>query len=243
VTESAATFLLTSLRAPGGPLLSIEVERLDRHEIPAVPCGASAAAADTNRSHPTGELPSPPGLRAELSVHVQRRGDRLFTTPAWAGCRGERIWIESFSINPLELIGAEQIEYKGLTATGYETPWLSKGAPCGTRGKSMPLLGFAVRLKPPSGSHFYDCEYSGAFLSGAVVGPCRNGAPCVSTQSDDPLEAIQLRIVERLDAVRSPAVQQSIDKRPRPRRRAGRNGNREHIVPVGTEHEEAPAIV
>jgi len=113
-----------------------------------VPPTAVVQTEDTNPSTPTGELPSPPGLRAELSMHIQRRGDRLFITPAWAGFRGERIWIESFSINPLELIGADQIEYKGLSGTGYETPWLSKGAPCGTRGKSMPLLGFAVRLKP-----------------------------------------------------------------------------------------------
>jgi GT2 family glycosyltransferase/glycosyltransferase involved in cell wall biosynthesis len=243
VTERAATVLLTSLRAPGGPLLSIEVERLDKHESPPLPPEAAAEAGDTNPSPPTGELPSPPGLRAELCVHVQRRGDHLFTTPAWAGFRGERIWIESFSINPFELISADQIEYKGLTATGYETPWLSKGAPCGTRGRSMPLLGFAVRLKPLSGGQLYDCEYSGAFLSGLVVGPCRNGAPCVSTQSDDPLEAIQLRIVERLDAVRAPPVQRSIDKRPRPRRGAGRSGKSGPLAAVAAEREEAPAIV
>ena len=242
VAERAATLLLTSLRAPGGPLLSIEVERLDKHEIAAVPPTAVVQTEDTNPSTPTGELPSPPGLRAELSMHIQRRGDRLFITPAWAGFRGERIWIESFSINPLELIGADQIEYKGLSGTGYETPWLSKGAPCGTRGKSMPLLGFAVRLKPSSDSQVYDCEYSGAFLSGATVGPCRNGAPCVSMQADDPLEAIQLRIVERLDAIRPPPVQWSIDNRPRPRRHAGRNGKSGQAVPIAAEREEAPAV-
>jgi GT2 family glycosyltransferase len=242
VAEQAATLLLTSLRVPGGPLLSIEVERLGKHEIPAAPRAAAASAGNTNRSPQTSELPSPPGLRAELSVHIQRRGDRLFTTPEWAGCRGERIWIESFWINPLDSIGAEQIEYKGLVATGYETPWLSKGAPCGTRGKSMPLLGFAVRLKAPSGSQLYDCEYSGAFVSGAVVGPCRNGAPCVSTQADDPLEAIQLRIVERRDAVGPPRVQQSADQKPHPRQRVGRNGKSSHVTPASTKSGEAPAI-
>jgi GT2 family glycosyltransferase/glycosyltransferase involved in cell wall biosynthesis len=245
VAERASTLLLTSLRAPGGPMLSIEVERLDKHEIPTAPPAAVAEADDTNPSTPTGEPPSPPGLRAELSVHVQRRGDRLFTTPAWAGFRGEGIWIESFSINPLELIGADQIEYKGLTATGYETPWLSNGAPCGTRGNSMPLLGFAVRLKPSSDSQHYDCEYGGAFLSGATVGPCRNGAPCVSMQSDDPLEAIQLRIVEHLDVVGPPPVQRSTDNRPRPRRHAGRNGKSGQVTPVApvaTEREAAPAV-
>ena len=110
VAEQAATLLLTSLRVPDGPLLSIEVERLDRCEIPVASPAAVVPAGDTNRSPPASELPSPPGLRAELPVHIQRRGDRLFTTPEWAGCRGERTWIESFWINPLESIGAEQIE-------------------------------------------------------------------------------------------------------------------------------------
>jgi hypothetical protein len=64
----------------------------------------------------------------------------------------------------------------------------------------------------------------------------------VSTQSDDPLEAIQLRIVERLDAGRPPPVQRSTDKRPRPRRHAGRNGKSGHVVPPAAEREEAPAV-
>jgi GT2 family glycosyltransferase len=239
VTERAAMVLLTSLRAPGGPMLSIEVERLDKQEIPPAARVAVEEPGDTNPSAPTGELPSPPGLRAELSVHVQRRGDRLFTTPGWAGFRGERIWIESYSITPLELIGADQIEYKGLTATGYETPWLSKGAPCGTRGKSMPLLGFAVRLKPLLDGQLYDCEYSGAFLSGAIVGPCRNGAPCVSTQSDDPLEAIQLRIVEHPDTMHPPLSQTSTNNKTHPRRSAAGNGT---SGPIAADREEAPAV-
>jgi len=241
VAERAATLLLISLRAPDGPLLSIEVERLDKHETPAMPGAIVAAADDARSSTPTSELPSPPGLRAELSLHIQRRGDRLFTTPAWAGFRGERVWIESFSISQLEFIGADQIEYKGLTATGYETPWLSKGVACGTCGKSMPLLGFAIRLKPQSGSRPFDCEYTGAFLSGTIIGPCRNGAPCVSTQSDDPLEAIQLRIVERHEAVRPQPEQPSTDKRPHPRRHSGRNGKSARSVPASVERKEAPA--
>ena len=106
----------------------------------------------------------------------------------------------------------------------------------------MPLLGFAVRLKPPSDSQLYDCEYSGAFVSGAVVGPCRNGAPCVSTQADDPLEAIQRRIVERRDAVGPPPVQQSAVQKPRPRQRVGRNGKSSHVAPDSTKRSEAQAI-
>ena len=61
----------------------------------------------------------------------------------------------------------------------------------------IPLTAFSMRLKPSATTAQYDCEYSGRFLSGATVGPLRNGAPCRSTAPNDPLEAIQLRIVER----------------------------------------------
>jgi hypothetical protein len=242
VADGVATLLLTSLRNPGGPLLSIEVERLGKQEIPAEPDAAITEASVAGLSTPIDEPLSSPGLRAELCLHIQRRGDRVFTTPAWAGFRGERIWIESFSINPLEIISVDQIEYKGLTATGYETPWLSKGTLCGTRGKSMPLLGFAVRLKPQSGGQLFDCEYTGAFLSGAVVGPCRNGAPCVSAQSDDPLEAMQLRIIERFEEVCPLPGQPSVEPTSHLRRRSGRSGKSVRSTPPSTVQMDAPAV-
>jgi GT2 family glycosyltransferase len=242
VADGVATLLLTSLRNPDGPLLSIEVERLDKRETRAEPDAVTTEASEEGASTPTDEPLSPPGLRAELCLHIQRRGDRVFTTPAWAGFRGERIWIESFSINPLEMISTDQIEYKGLTATGYETPWLSKGTLCGTRGKSMPLLGFAVRLKPQSDGQLFDCEYTGAFLSGAVVGPCRNGAPCVSAQSDDPLEAMQLRIIERLEEVCPLPGQPSVEPASQLRRRSGRSGKSLRSTPPSTVQRDAPVV-
>jgi hypothetical protein len=120
-----------------------------------------------------------------------------FTEEPWAGLLGQRLWIESFSIEPQSPLGKGDIEYKGLTVTGFETPWLAGGSSCGTRGMGIPLIAFSVRLKPSATTTQYDCEYSGRFLSGATVGPLRNGAPCRSTAPNDPLEAIQLRIVER----------------------------------------------
>jgi hypothetical protein len=62
---------------------------------------------------------------------------------------------------------------------------------------SVPLVGFAVRLKPSSETSSYDCEYSGYYRSSVIVGPLRNGAPCRSTVANDPLEGIQIRIVKR----------------------------------------------
>jgi hypothetical protein len=91
----------------------------------------------------------------------------------------------------------DSFEYKGLTASGAETPWTGSGGLCGSRGRSIPLIGFAVRQKSAPGGALVDCEYTGYFQFGAVAGPARNGAPCRSAIENGPLEGIQLRITPR----------------------------------------------
>jgi hypothetical protein len=86
---------------------------------------------------------------------------------------------------------------------------------CGTKGMAVPLVGFAVRLKPSTAAAAFDCEYSGYFQSGVTVGPLRNGAPCRSTVATDPLEGIQIRLVRRA-VVRSPAVAAQVKSPPPP---------------------------
>jgi hypothetical protein len=127
-----------------------------------------------------------------------------FANVPWAGRVAPGLWIESFSVRPLTRFAAQDIEYKGLTGSGFETPWLSDDKMCGTKGMAVPLVGFAVRLKPSPAAAAYDCEYSGYFQSGLTVGPLRNGAPCRSTVANDPLEGIQVRLVRR--AIAQPPV-------------------------------------
>jgi hypothetical protein len=127
----------------------------------------------------------------QIMTHIRARGDMNFTDSPWAGRVAPGLWVESFSLRPLKNLSAHDIEYKGLTGTGFETPWLSDDQNCGTKGMSVPLVGFAVRLKPNPETTSYDCEYSGYFQSGTVIGPLRNGAPCRSTVANDPLEGIQ----------------------------------------------------
>ena len=105
--------------------------------------------------------------------------------------------MEAFAILPQHALATSAIEYKGLSASGDETAWLPSGSRCGTSGRSIPLVGFAVRQKAGVAGARFDCEYSGYFQSGTVSGPARNGAPCLSTAADDPLEGLQLRIVDR----------------------------------------------
>jgi hypothetical protein len=135
-------------------------------------------------------------LKLQLGLHVRNRGDVTFPGSGWAGLLAENLWVEAMSILPQEAISARDVEYKGLSANGFETPWLSDGATCGTKGISLPLIGFAIRLKADAAA-LYDCEYSGYFQSGITVGPVRNGVPCRSKTASDPLVGIRLGIVKR----------------------------------------------
>jgi hypothetical protein len=142
-------------------------------------------------------LPDTLSIPLQIKTHIRTRGDMTFTDAPWAGRVAPGLWIESFSVQPLGQISAQDIEYKGLTGTGFETPWLSEDQNCGTKGISVPLVGFAMRLKPGQATAAYECEYSGYYRSGVTVGPLRNGAPCRSMVANDPLEGIRISIVKR----------------------------------------------
>jgi GT2 family glycosyltransferase len=203
VNGVGATLILNSVRAPDGGTLSIKVERLSgrtstvarapsapREEAPRDGGSSGATFAD-------GAVDLP--LAVQIGAHICTRGDMNFTNVPWAGRIAPGLWIESFTVRPLERFEPKDIEYKALTGSGFETPWVSDGAPCGTRGMGVPLVAFALRFKGSVAAGF-DCEYSGYFQSGVTVGPLRNGAPCRSTVANDPLEGIQVRLVKRAAA-------------------------------------------
>ncbi len=209
INDGGARLILTSVRGPGGETLTIKVERLGARAgaeaaLPAArdPVGDPAAPAQDELlfDAPQRNLP----LALEIGCHIRTRGDMSFANRPWAGRVAPGLWIESFSIRSPERIGTSAIEYKGLTGTGFETPWLSGESRCGTRGMGVPLVGFALRLKPNAATAPYDCEYSGYFQSGLIVGPLRNGAPCRSTVANDPLEGLKVSLVARSDATASP---------------------------------------
>jgi hypothetical protein len=202
VTGTGASLVLTSIRAPGGETLSIKVERLesrvDSEDMQtALTKSGPARPAEAPPQAPKQATTEADGPRLQISTHIRARGDRKFTDVPWAGRAGPGMWIESFSVQPLQALLARDIEYKALTGNGFETPWVSDDLMCGTRGMAVPLIGFAVRLKASAETADYDCEYSGYFQSGKVSGPFRNGAPCRSSVANDPLEGLQVRIVKR----------------------------------------------
>ena len=68
---------------------------------------------------------------------------------------------------------------------------------CGTRGRGLPLTGFAVRVVPQRADRFA-VSYQGSFFEGGISSLCHNGEPCRAASGDDPLEAINLRVTERI---------------------------------------------
>jgi len=135
-------------------------------------------------------------LRAEIVLHIEREGDRQFTSGGWAGRLGSRQRVEALALRPLEVISRGDVEYKVYGTGGRETPWVSDGRLCGTRGQGMPLTGFAIRIAPHLRDAF-DVIYRGAFFASGPAPAVRNGEACFAPLRDDPLEAVEIRIVER----------------------------------------------
>jgi len=154
--------------------------------------GAPVSSAAPTPVRPAGQPP----VRSEIVLHIEREGDRRFEAAGWVGTRGQRRRVEAFSVRPLDTLGPGDIEYKAFGPNGRETPWVSDAKLCGTRGRGLPLTGFAVRLAGHLSDRF-DVVYEGAFFDSGVTGPVRNGEPCVPPVSDDPLEAINVRVVPR----------------------------------------------
>jgi hypothetical protein len=155
--------------------------------------GAATPAAALPRIAASREIAS------ELILHIERHGDRRFPSQGWAGNPGQRLRVEGFAIRPLEIIAPGDLEYMAHGPGGRQTPWVADAKLCGTRGRGLPLTGFAIRLAARLRDRF-DVVYEGYFFDSGVIGPARNGEPCQPAAVDDPLAAIRLRVIERVGA-------------------------------------------
>jgi len=201
IVDAPVTLFLTSVRSAGAEPLDVEIERLDgRAEPRAAETRAEAVAPVSRPPEPAAAVPREAAahtgqpVRLQISAHISNRGDVVFIDTDWVGRLGHGMSIEAFSVTPLDQLAIADIEYKGLTGAGFESPWISNGEPCGTRGMGIPLVGFAVRLKGEAAASGYSCAYRGYFRSGAISGSTRNGELCRSQVNGDPLEGIELRI-------------------------------------------------
>lgn len=181
------------------PPIEIQVTRLDQPhqsgQAQSSPPPQSATGSGEGKQESSTRLTTEE-IRLEISVHLERLGDRTFPAGQWIGNRGQRRRIEAFAIRPLEAISSQDIEYKAFGPNGRETPWVTDAKLCGTRGQGIPLTGFAIRLA----SHLrerYDVTYEGSFFDGGISGPVSNGRTCKSTRLDDPLEDVDIHLVLR----------------------------------------------
>jgi hypothetical protein len=187
-----AYVLVTAYGLPGQVISipDIQVRRLDR--TPSLGRAASNSAV----LRPVDAADEPEEICSEIVLHVERLGDRRFPGEGWVGNRGKKLRIEAFSIRPVDTLLARDIEFKALGPKGRQTPWVTDAKLCGTRGQGLPLTGFAIRLAPHAAERF-DVVYQGAFFESGVVGPHRNGELCIPPIADDPLEAINVRLIRR----------------------------------------------
>lgn len=159
-------------------------ERAERSLFDAPPASPTPAAATQGRE-----------LGTEILLHIMGLGDRRFIEPGWAGSPGSRRQIEAMSVRPREELDPSAIEFRVFAQEGRATAWVSNGNYAGTRGRELPLTGFAVRPSPELRDRF-DVSYEGCFFDGGVVGPRKNGEICTSPVTNDPLEAVRITIVE-----------------------------------------------
>ncbi len=185
ISGGNASLMLTSLREPDSPMLGINIQRLN----------ADAPFSD----HQDGQPNDGQSIPAHILLHIHRLGDIPFHD-GWAGCIGDRLWIEAFAIGAAGKIPAEMFQYCGVTADGLQTPWLSNQVLCGSRGRATPMVGFAIRLRPEIAEE-YDCTYTGQFVSGRARGPFQNGDLCTSDLPNDPLWGIEVAVTEREKAL------------------------------------------
>ena len=173
--------------------LSLDLQRLDGP-------GNGDAEAGGTVAQPTAGSPQAAtearDVATEILLHIERAGDRLFPGRGWVGALGRRMRIEAFSIRPLERLQPADIEMKGFLPNGGETPWVPGGVLCGSRGRGLPLTGFAIRVVAQRAERF-EVLYQGSFFAGGISQMHQNGAPCRAATADDPLEAINVRLIER----------------------------------------------
>jgi hypothetical protein len=190
ISGGSASLALTSLSAPDIPVLGINIQRLNP-EMSAQEEYPKPVSAESNGT--SGVFP------ARIVAHIQGIGDVPFPD-GWAGCFGDRLWIEAFAIGSAGAVTPDLIEYCGVTADGMQTPWLGNQVFCGSRGRAKPMMGCAIRFKGTAAEQF-DCIYTGQFISGKVMGPFKNGELCSSDIPLDPLWGIEVFAAERYSSI------------------------------------------
>lgn len=189
VGAGPARVLITIYQRPGAPEPAPKIQIQQLSDGAAAPASAAAPAAAAATGPSREALAS-----AEISAHIQRRGDVLAKIGEWMGERGSQRWIEGFSIAPRTgAIGKEDIEYQAVLGRGWLSPWAEGGQYCGSRGMALPILGLRVRLKGEKAAT-HAVRVSASFTDGSSAGPV-DGTKTCEAESLAPLEAFLVEFV------------------------------------------------
>lgn len=219
--------LLLRVRHPAQVLVTVYQAPGDRSRAPSlqvVRVAETSVVADPAAPPPAAPENGAPGViipanidpaSAELTAHIQSRGDIAGQIGEWMGEPGSGRWIEGYAIAPKALIGEEDVEYQAVLGRGWLSPWVEGGSFCGSRGMALPILGLRVRLRGAS-AETHELTLEASFTDGSRVGPVAGDIAC---ESDNlaPLEAFRLVVTPRLGAL-APAAPAPAAK---PGRRAG----------------------
>jgi hypothetical protein len=189
--------LITTYRPDDQEVVPLEIQitridfpvRMPPTHVPPQPTAADSAEPPAPRVQAR-------DIKIEVVLHIERMGDRRFAGGEWIGSRGEKRRIEAFSVRPLEELAPTEVEYKAYGPNGRQTPWVTGAKLCGTRGRRIPLTGFAIRLAASLRERF-DIVYQGAYFDSGLTDARRNGEPCIPSRVDDSLEAVNIRLIER----------------------------------------------
>ena len=179
VSDGPAQVLVTIYQAAGQPAdhaPRLQVLRLSGDPAAAVPA----------------EQPAPTTV-PEITAHVQGRGDVPGAFGEWIGTRGSGAWIEGFGLSDVGAIAAGEVEYQGVLGKGWQSPWVTNGKFCGSRGMALPLLGLNLRLLGAAAKE-HKLRYSATFVDGSEVGPIEEGQAC-EAPSLAPLESFRIELV------------------------------------------------
>ena len=160
------------------------------------PSGETAASAPAPIPVDAAASPALSADAAEMSAHIERRGDVLGLLGDWMGEPGSKRWIEGFALDPKDRMAADDIEYQAVLGRGWLSPWVPGGEFCGSRGMALPILGLRVRLRGAAADKF-DLNVSASFVDGSKVGPVP-GDQAAEAESLAPLEAFQVAITDRV---------------------------------------------
>jgi hypothetical protein len=131
---------------------------------------------------------------ASLTVHLPGRGDVTNDRALVGGVRGSGNVLQGFALQRKQG-PADELQYRALLHDTVWTEWMPAGSYVGSRGKGLPIRGFAVRLRGDMASRFV-CSYAGAFFRCDDVVRVNDGGEC-RAPNDAELEAIHIMLRPR----------------------------------------------